>query len=345
MNKLLTKAIGFTQFGGPEVLKILEIPIPELKSNQVLIEVKAISTNPIDTKVRIGRKGGIVDENNPKVVGYDAAGVIVETGSDVKGLSKGDEVYYVSSINLQGAYSKLQPVDSRVVSKKPKSLSWVEAAALPLVTLTAWETMIERMKIPTNKEQNKGKYILITAGAGGVGSIAIQIAKQLLGLNVIASASRQDTIDYAKKCGADVVINHRNPLPQELEKIGFKEVDYVFHCWELSNDYTQQLSQITKPFGVIGVLTAIEPINLGPFFSKSITLAHEFMFARQVYGVEIERHGQILSEVAELIDNKVLFSPLTDTKPFTLDNIVEAHKKLEKGTVIGKLGFDKLDEF
>lgn len=294
--------------------------------------------------MRLGRRPVSWDKENRFVPGYDVAGVVLETGSSVSKFNVGDEVFYCGAQNFYGAYARYNTIDSRVVAHKPKSISWTEAAALPLTTQTAWNCLSDRMRIPENKEENKGKVILITAGAGGVGSMAIQIAKVVHGLTVIASASRKDTEAYCKKCGADYVINHRNDLGQELAKIGFKEVDYVFHCWEMTNEYAKQLSQVSKPYGTIGLLTAIEPINLSVFFPKNLTLAFEVRNPA-LKGDKMTLFGDYLENVAKYIEEGKMFSNLSEVKPFTLENIKEAHKRLEEGNIIGKLVYDKIEEF
>lgn len=167
------KAIGLTKFGGPEVLEILDIPKPILAPHDLLVQVHAVSLNPLDFKMRNGRKAGVCDIEHPRVPGYDVAGIVVEIGSEVKNFKKGDSVYYAGDVGRYGAYSSFNTCDSRVAGKKPSKLSWAEAAALPLTGITAWECMVERMGISEDKEKNKGKKILIMNGAGGVGSIGI----------------------------------------------------------------------------------------------------------------------------------------------------------------------------
>ena len=167
------KAIGLTKFGPPDVLTVLKLPKPTPQPKDILVQIKAISTNPLDTKVRIGRKGGEVSDNKPWIPGYDASGIVVETGSQVTKFKKGDEVYYSGVISRPGTYAHFNTVDERLAAIKPKSLDWAQSAALPLVSLTAWEGLVDRMDLPPNRNYNRGYTLLIVAGAGGMGSMSV----------------------------------------------------------------------------------------------------------------------------------------------------------------------------
>jgi len=347
-NKTI-KGIGLIKAGGVEVLGPIEIPKPKLGDFDILVRVKATGLNPLDYKVRKYSTTLItpvsVSTENPRIPGYDASGIVVEVGTAVKKFKVGDEVFYAGNVQKPGTYAPLHVVDSRIVGHKPKSLSHAEAAGMPLVCLTAWESLIDRLRIPQDKSQNRGKTILIIAAAGGVGSVAIQIAKRLLGLTVIATASRSETVDFVKKLGSDYAINYKNPLAEELEKIGIKEVDYVFHCHELTTDYVKQIGQVIKPGGAVVGITAGEEYDLRVFFTKSVLFLLELMFTRPTYGVELERQGEILETVSKLFDEKVLVHTVTEIKPFTVENVRKAHIKLENGAGIGKIVLDKVDEF
>lgn len=341
MNKPYMHAIGFTKTGGPQVLELLTLPLPKLEPYEVLVEVMAVGINPVDCKVR--KNATKASETNPIIPGYDAAGVIVAVGSDVTKFDMGDEVFYAGNLKKQGTYAPYHAIDSRVIARRPTLLSYSEAAGIPLNAITAWEALIDRMKIPEDPTENEGKTILITSGAGGVGSIAIQIAKKILGLKVIASASREDTYDWIKKCGADCIINNNNPVSDELEKVGVWQVDYVLHCYELESSNFKHFSDIIKPFGVICVVTTRvqeDEINL---FNKNVNLIYEIMFERVMNGVELERQGEILKIIANLLDQKILFTTVSETKVFNLNNIREAHERLEKGEIVGKIVMDQVD--
>lgn len=338
MQKSSYKAIGCTRFGTPDVFETLTLPFPTLNPSDLLVEVKAMSVNPLDFKIRQGRRNPTtIDKDHPRVPGYDTAGVVVEVGSEVKKFKIGDEVYFSSNFTRYGSYARYIVIDNSVVGFKPKKSSFGEAAAMPLATLTAWECLSEHMGIPEDKEKNKEKTLLVIAGAGGVGSTGIQIAKKVHGLTVIASASRPETIDYVKKCGADYVINHKNSISSELEKIGMKEVDYVLHCWEFDNYYAKELCGVIKPFGVLCIMTFLEDIS-PMHFQKPIVFVH----GRKGFRAG---HGERLDKLAQLMDDGEVFSAMTEEAPFTLENIINAHKRLEGGSVIGKLVFNKLDEF
>ncbi len=343
MNSETIKAIGVTKAGGAEILEVLDIPRPKLEPHDILVQVKAISVNPIDYKAR--STSTEASQEKPRILGYDASGVVVELGSQVKDFKIGEEVFYAGSLIRNGTNASLHAVDSRIVGHKPKSLSHSEAAGVPLVFITAWEAFFDKLGLTTDKSKNEGKTLLIIAGAGGVGSVATQIAKKVLGLTVIATASRSETIDYVKKLGADHVINHRNPLSQELEKIGFKHVDYAFHCYELTKEYVKILAEVVRPFGAVAAITYKEDIDPRPFFYKSITLAYELMFTRSMFGYELERQGEILNNAAKLLDEKVLVHTVNEIKQFNLENLKNAHIKVEKGEAIGKIVLDKVDEF
>ncbi|KJE91376.1 TKL protein kinase, variant 1 [Capsaspora owczarzaki ATCC 30864] len=255
------KALGLaTEYGGPELLTQVTVPRPTLRSeNDIIVQIKAAAMNPVDYKVREGQKGGSVT-GGPRILGYDGAGVVVHTGSSAhaKRFSVGDEVYFAGDISRSGTNAEFTAVDARIVGFKPKSLSWNEAASLPLVTLTAFEALEEQMNIPERAApEAKPKSILILAGAGGVGSLAIQISKRLLHLRVVATASRPETSDYVRKLGADVVIDHHKPLREQLTSSGFEngQVDYVLLCHDLSAAKFPEYVDILAPLGTIGTIT------------------------------------------------------------------------------------------
>ena len=221
-------AIGIEEYGPVTNLKLVKLSLPVLSQRDLLIRIQAIAFNPID---HIKRQYPICvhqdpSPSNPHVLGWDASGIVEEVGSEVKLYKKGDEVFFAGDPSRPGCNAQFMVIDERIVGVKPKSLNWAEAAGLPLTALTVWEAIEEQMHISLDKEKNKQKTILFVAGAGGVGSIGIQLAKTVFGLKVVATASRKDTVDFCKKMGADYVINHKNNLKQELENVGLKGVDY-----------------------------------------------------------------------------------------------------------------------
>jgi len=212
-------------------------------------------------------------------------------------------------------------------------LTWEEAASVPLCTLTAWEGLLEGLAIP--RGNNSKKTLLIVAGAGGVGSLGIQIAKKILGLTVIATASRGESIEAAKRWGADHVINHRKDLGEQLKALGYEGVDYILNCIDPKDNF-DTLTPILNPFGGICCIVYAENLKLGDLFRKRATFVWEYMFSRSTYGVELEKQKAILDEMADLIDNKVIVHTLTKTFP-DMSGLAEAHKIQESGNAIGKI--------
>ena len=224
MNTNIIKAIGVTKYGPAKSLKNLTIARPKLQPREVLVRVKAVSINSLDAKARSApliRRNEFTEEN-PLILGYDASGIIEEVGSDVKKFKVGDEVAYWGDVRRDGTNAQFHVVDWRIIGPKAKNLSWAAAAAYPMAFGTAWEGIVENMRIPEDKAANANRTILITSGAGGVGSMSIQIAKHVLGLKVIATASRPDSQEFAKKMGADYVIDHSKDMKEQLDKLGFQ---------------------------------------------------------------------------------------------------------------------------
>tara|TARA_R110002124_G_scaffold287257_7_gene472057 strand:- start:22280 stop:23293 length:1014 start_codon:yes stop_codon:yes gene_type:complete len=331
------KAIGFRKslpIAEKDSFIEFETAKPSPSGFDLLVKVGAVSMNPVDFKVRqSAAKDIILDE--PKIIGYDAVGTVVSVGEKVGLFKEGDEVYYAGDLTRSGSNAAFQLIDERIVGTKPKSLRRQEAAAIPLTGLTAWEAIFDRMKVDPNKA--KGKSILILAGAGGVGSIAIQIAKQVAGLTVIASASRDETQDWCKSMGADFVVNHHD-LQSEMKRIGHKEVDYILDCVDI-NGYWEALNDIIKPQGHIVTITGSNaPLNLMLLKNKSVSFSWEFMFTRSMYTTEdIIRQHEILNEIADLVDKGILKSTLkTELKGFSVENFKKAHEMQESGKSIGK---------
>ncbi|AKP52020.1 zinc-binding alcohol dehydrogenase family protein [Cyclobacterium amurskyense] len=331
------KAIGFRKslpIAEMESFIEFETAKPSPSGFDLLVKVGAVSMNPVDFKVRqSAAKDIILDE--PKIIGYDAVGTVVSVGEKVGLFKEGDEVYYAGDLTRSGSNAAFQLIDERIVGTKPKSLRRQEAAAIPMTGLTAWEAIFDRMKVDINKA--KGKSILILAGAGGVGSIAIQIAKQVAGLTVIASASRDETQDWCKSMGADFVVNHHD-LQSEMKRIGHKEVDYILDCVDI-NGYWEALNDIIKPQGHIVTITGSNaPLNLMLLKNKSVSFSWEFMFTRSMYTTEdIIRQHEILNEIADLVDKGILKSTLkTELKGFSVENFKKAHEMQESGKSIGK---------
>ena len=281
-------------------------------------------------------------ETLPKILGWDASGIVEETGKDVSLFKKGDEVYYAGSIVRQGSNSEFQIVDERIVGEKPDNLTFEEAVALPLTTITAWEGMFEQMCIPNdNQELNKGKSILIIGGAGGVGSIAIQLAQKLAGLKIIATASRKETSEWCLSLGADYVINHYNNFSDELNKIGIKKVDYIF-CLNNTVQHFPKSAEIIKPFGRFCTIVGLkegELLDLNLLRGKSASFSWELMFTKSTYKtLDMITQHNLLNKTADLVKKGTIRSTMTENYgKLNADNLRKAHAKIESGTTIGKI--------
>ncbi|SOB96152.1 zinc-binding alcohol dehydrogenase family protein [Thalassospira xiamenensis] len=318
----------------------IDMEVPKAEGRDILVRVKGVAVNPVDFKVRRGK----ADDGNFKILGWDAAGVVEAVGADVTLFRPGDEVWYAGDVTRSGSNTQFQLVDERIVAPKPKSLGFADAAALPLTAITAWEALFDRMMIDRNaKDANAGKTLLVIGGAGGVGSIAIQLGK-LAGLTVIATASRPETIDWVKDLGADQVINHRNPLNDELKAIGFTHVDYIL-CTSETDQYFDVMAEIITPQGRIATITeAKENHNVDLLKAKSASFSYEFMFTRSMFQTPdmIEQH-KLLSIVADLIDAGTLKNTANESfGALTPESLRKAHALLESGKAIGKITFDGL---
>jgi len=331
------KAVGLKQYLPIEdenSLLDVELPKPTAKGKDLLVEVKAISVNPVDFKVRAPKDKV---ESEPKILGWDAAGVVVEVGDEVTEFKPGDEVYYAGDITRPGSNSEFHLIDERIVGRKPQNLDFACAAAFPLTSITAWEALFERLNIDRNGA-DAGKSILIVNGAGGVGSIAIQLAK-LAQLKVIATASRDETTAWCQKMGADEVINHRHDLAEEIEKIGYQNINYIL-CLSHTDGHWQAMTKAIKPQGTICCIVDNEhPLNMDTLKSKSAGLVWEFMFTRSMYQTEdMAEQGKLLNELSQLIEDGVITTTCNDVvKPINAQNLRDVHQRLEKGRVIGKI--------
>ena len=331
------KAVALTRYlpiGDPQSLVDVELADPQPRGHDLLVRVEAVSVNPVDTKVR-APKAQV--EATPKVLGYDAAGVVAAVGADVTLFKPGDAVYYAGDVTRPGSNAQLELVDERIVGRKPASLDFAQAAALPLTSLTAWELLFDRFGFDA-VGADAGRSVLIIAGAGGLGSIAIQIAKHA-GLNVIATASRSETIDWCRRMGADHVIDHRQPLRPQLERAGFRHVDAIA-CFSGVEPYWAQVADLVAPQGRIGLVVGLRaPLDLELLKNKSASVHWEFMFTRAMFATaDIVRQHEILDTVADLVDAGGLRTTLTATlAPINAANLREAHRRLESGTTIGKL--------
>jgi len=329
------KAIGYAEYGGPEVLQFVTMPTPTLQLRDLLIRVKAFAVNPVDAK---RRRAGNAPLPFPKILGFDGAGIVEQAGSESSVFHVGDEVFFAGDATRQGCCAEFVAIDERIVGHKPKTLSFAEAAAIPLTGLTAWEAFFEQMHLEPKPNVNKGT-LLIFGGAGGVGSIAIQIATHVAYLHVIATASRPASIEYCRRMGADAVVDHSQELSPQLHALGLDGVDYILNCSEVTN--IPLLAAVLNPMGticnIVGGDTA-KSIDASLVFAKRGTLTFELMFARSRLKIEMERQGQILKHLAELLDQKILVSTMTQRMDWK--EIQEAHRQIESGHMLGKIVLD-----
>lgn len=332
------KAIGFKTslpIENPESFIEFEAVKPIPGPHDLLVKIDAISVNPVDFKIRQNSAKDTVLET-PKIIGWDAVGIVQAVGQDVTLFEVGDPVYYAGDITKQGSNAEYQIIDERIVGRKPKSLSIEEAAVIPLTALTAWEILFDRIRISADKD--KGKSILIIGGAGGVGSIAIQIAKKIAGLTVIATASRPETIAWCKQQGADFVVDHKD-LVSSVREAGFEYVDFILDFVD-TNTYWDMMVELIKPQGHIASITgSSDPVALTKLKSKSVSFSWELMYTRSMYQTEdmIEQHN-ILNMVSDLLDDGILKTTLNTTlNGLTAENLKKAHELLESGKTIGKI--------
>ncbi|MNK76089.1 Zinc-type alcohol dehydrogenase-like protein [compost metagenome] len=332
------KAIGFKTslpIENPESFIEFEAVKPIPGPHDLLVKIDAISINPVDFKIRQNNAKDTVLET-PKIIGWDAVGIVQAVGQDVTLFEVGDLVYYAGDITKQGSNAEYQIIDERIVGRKPKSLSMEESAVIPLTALTAWEILFDRIRISADKD--KGKSILIIGGAGGVGSIAIQLAKKIAGLTVIATASRPETIAWCKQQGADFVVDHKD-LIASVREAGFEYVDFILDFVD-TNAYWDIMVELIKPQGHIASITgSSDPVALNKLKSKSVSFSWELMYTRSMYQTEdmVEQHN-ILNIVADLLDDGILKTTLNTTlNGLTAENVKKAHELLESGRTIGKI--------
>ena len=332
------KAIGFkTSLPIADAESFIEFQkdIPTPTDQQLLLKIQAISVNPVDYKVR---QNSLKDQtaDSPKIIGWDAVGTVEAVGPQVSLFKKGDQVFYAGDIKKDGSNQEYQLVEQNIVGFAPKNLSLAESAAMPLTALTAYELLFDRMRL--SESRDKGKTILIIGGAGGVGSIAIQMCKKKLGLTVIATASRDNSKAWCTKMGADFIVDHNNLL-EEMKGIGHEEVDFILDFVDV-NQYWEAFVQLIKPQGQIGSISdPTKPVDLKQLKGKSISFHWELMFTRAMFQTadRIKQH-EILNTVANWLDAGEVFSTLnTVLKGFNVENLKEAHRQLESGSTIGKL--------
>lgn len=307
---------------------------PVAAGRDLLVQVEAISVNPVDYKIRSGVSP---DAGQWKVLGWDAVGTVVETGDQVRDFKPGDRVWYAGSLNRPGANSEFHLIDERIVGRKPASLSNSEAAALPLTSITAWEMLFDRLDV-RRPVAGAANAILIIGGAGGVGSIAIQLARALTDLTVIATASRPETQDWVKQLGAHHVIDHRKPLAEQVEALGIGAPAFVFSTTQ-TPDHLSEIVRLIAPQGRFGLIDDPDKLDIMPFKRKSVSVHWELMFTRPIYQTaDMAEQGRLLNEVAKLVDEGKIRTTLTEVlSPISAANLKAAHSVLESGKAKGKI--------
>jgi len=332
------KAVGHYKYlpiDDPESLLDVEIDAPRPAGRDLLVEVRAVSVNPVDTK---RRAAGNRPATELKILGWDAAGIVHAAGPGAELFKPGDKVYYAGSNQRPGANSQLHLVDERIVGRKPENLSFAEAAALPLTTITAWEAMFERMGI-SKSGAHAGRRLLILGGAGGVGSIAIQLAKKLARLTVIASASRPDSIAWAKTLGADAVVDHEQPLPEQMAALGAPQADYIFCCNDTDRVFPV-LPKLIAPQGrICSIVRTLRPVDLAPLQEKSVSFSWEGMFTRSTFETpDMLAQHNLLDDAAGLLEAGTLVTTFRDNVGrIRAADLRRAHQRIEHGHTIGKL--------
>ena len=332
------KAIGYRNAGpisADNALIEFETDSPQPGPNDLLVEVRGISVNPVDVKLRASAQ----PEGEPRILGFDAAGIVKAVGSATTRFKPGDEVFYAGDITRPGTNAALHVVDERIVGRKPTSLGFAEAAGMALTSITAWELLFDSLGL--NKEGGgSGEALLVIGGAGGVGSILIQLAKKLTGLTVVATASRDDTRDWVTKMGADHVINHRNPLDAEIEALGIspRYVAALTH----TDKHFGAIQKLIKPRGHIALIDDPVSLDIVPLKAKALSVSWEFMFARSMFQTEdMAMQHQLLNRVADLLDDGTLISTVNHHGgSMGVENLRRAHELQESGKAIGKTVLD-----
>lgn len=316
----------------PDTLVDIELDNPIAEEHDLLVRVQAVSVNPVDTKIR----KNVSAESGWKVLGWDAVGVVEAIGDKVSQFKVGDVVWYAGALNRQGSNSELQLVDERIVGHKPKTLEATEAAALPLTAITAWEMLFDRLQVPKTAPANT--TILVIGGAGGVGSITIQLLKQLTNLTIIATASRPETKEWVKQLGADYVLDHREPLAPQIKQLGLNAPLYVFSTTQ-TDQHLSDIVELIAPQGHFGLIDDPEKLDIKPFKSKSVSVHWEFMFTRSMFQTEdMAKQSELLNKVSKLVDEGKIKTTVTEVlSPINAENLKQAHEQIESGTTKGKI--------
>ena len=333
----MMKAVGYRNAGpvsDSQALEDIELAVPSPTGRDIRVAVRAVSVNPVDTKIR---RGVAPSPGEYKVLGWDAAGVVDAVGPEATLFKPGDEVFYAGSLDRPGTNSALHIVDERIVGRKPRNLNFAEAAALPLTAITAWEALFDRLKV-TDPTPEGGGSILVVGGAGGVGSIAIQILRQLTGLTIIATASRPETQAWVKEMGAHHVVDHRNPLNEELGRLGLPAPGFVFSTTE-TDKHLDAIVELMAPQGRFCLIDDPPPLDIMKLKRKSLSLHWELMFTRPLYGTaDIEEQHRLLNRVSAMVEEgKIRTTMSAHFGAITAANLLKAHALIESGSARGKI--------
>ena len=331
------KAIGYIQSlppSDPKSLFEFELPKPTPGPLDLLVAVRAVSVNPVDTKIRMRAQG---TEAQPKILGFDCAGIVESVGSEVKFFKPGDEVFYAGTISRPGTNSEFHLVDWRLAGHKPRSISFAEAAALPLTSVTAWELLFDRLRIPLGKPQQAGS-LLVVGASGGVGSILVQLARRLTGLTVIGSASRIESQHWVRKNGAHHVVDHSRKLSEEVRNLGIQNVEYVIGLTH-TDEHFDEIVELIAPQGSFALIDDPAPLDIRKLKTKSASLHWESMFTRSTFQTAdmVEQH-RILEQISKLVDDGLIRTTLAATEGrITAENLRLAHAGIESHKSIGKI--------
>ncbi|WP_417346724.1 zinc-binding alcohol dehydrogenase family protein [Ferrimonas sp.] len=334
------KAIGYRQphqLSSNTQLESIELPVPSATGEDLLVKVRAISVNPVDTKVR-QRAGGVEQVNDGyKILGWDAAGEVVAIGDKVTDFKVGDQVWYAGDLTRAGSNAEYQLVEQKIVGRKPANLSFAQAAALPLTTITAWELLFDRLKLDPKADLSQRKLLVIGA-AGGVGSILLQLASHLTNIQVVATASRPETVEWVKHLGADAVIDHRKPLSNALAEAGIDGITDVISLTH-SEQHWPEIAKLIEPQGQLALIDDAPSLDIMPFKQKSISLHWEFMFTRSLFSTRDRvKQQQLLNTVADLVESgAVITTADAHFGVISVANLHRAHTLLESGKAKGKI--------
>ena len=333
----MMKAIGYTHsldISEPDVLMDLEVDKPSASGRDLLVKINAIAVNPVDYKIRqrVNPEGG-----EPKILGWDAVGEVVDIGADVTEFTVGDRIYYAGDLTRAGSNAEFQLVDERIAGKAPKSLSDSDAAALPLTTITAYELLFDHLVLKQQDEKSD-EVVLVVGAAGGVGSIMLQLLKTLTGATVIATASRESSKQWVKDLGADYVVDHSKPMAEQIKALNIGEVTHVASL-NNTHQYIDSYVEVMQPKGKLALIDDPESLDVAKLKQKSLSLHWEFMFTRSMFKTDdMAEQSHLLTHVAGLIDEgKIKTTVGKHLGKINAANLIEAHKTLEEGRAIGKL--------